>query len=84
MSVPGFDPGIRKSRRCQGGGEAPPRAFNIKAGRRRALMYLHPGLIPVFVRRGDVREEETSPRAFNTGKGRKNTRCVSARLLGPV
>ncbi|WP_170360289.1 hypothetical protein [Ruegeria arenilitoris] len=58
VSEPGFDPGVCKSRRHQGGGEVSPRAFNIKAGRRRALMYPNPGLIPVCVSRGDVREEE--------------------------
>ncbi len=47
-------------------------------------MYLFPGLIPVSVRRGDVREEETSPRAFNTEKGRRRTRCVTFRHSGPV
>ena len=47
-----------------------PRAFNIEAGRRRAPMYLSPGLIPVSVRRGDVREEERRRRALSTpGKG---------------
>ncbi|GAA6161562.1 hypothetical protein NBRC116589_37360 [Ruegeria sp. HU-ET01832] len=61
-----------------------PRSCNIETGRRRAPMYLFPGLIPVSVRRGDVREEETSPRAFNTEKGRRRTRCVTFRHSGPV
>ena len=47
VSEPGFDPGMRKTRRRQGGGE-------------------------------------TSPRAFNTGKGRRSTRCVTFRRSRPV
>lgn len=34
-------------------------------------MYSNPGLIPVWRRRGDVREEEASPRAFNIKAGRR-------------
>jgi len=47
----------KKSGGFQGGGEETAALFNIRAGRRRALMYPYPGLIPVSVGRGDVREE---------------------------
>ncbi len=48
-------------------------------------MYSNPGLIPVWVRRGDVREEEgVAARFQHRDKGGGESRCISVRLSGPV
>ncbi|WP_170558615.1 hypothetical protein [Ruegeria atlantica] len=56
VSEPGFEPGMRKTRRRQGGGETSPRAFNTR--KREEYPVCHVPAFKAGIKGGDIREEE--------------------------
>ena len=66
VSKPGFDPGMSKTRRRQGGGETSPRAFNTGIREEEYPVCQFPAF-KAGIRCGDIREEERmSPQKYRS------------------